>query len=79
MRYETRPLVAWTDPETKTRRSTSRFRASWQDTLEFLSAEIEKVGGNLQRRSCERGGARGRVLLGLRGAGGYGGEELGVK
>lgn len=45
MRYETRPLVAWTDPETKVRRSTSRFRASWQDTLEFLSAEIEKVGG----------------------------------
>jgi hypothetical protein len=45
MRYEIRPLVAWTDPETKNRRSSSRFRANWQDTLEFLSAEIEKVGG----------------------------------
>lgn len=45
MRYEIRPLVAWTDPETKGRRSSGRFRASWQDTLEFLSAEIEKVGG----------------------------------
>ena len=45
MRYEIRPLVAWTDPETKNRRSSSRFRASWQDTLDFLSAEIEKVGG----------------------------------
>lgn len=45
MRYEIRPLVAWTDPETPVRRSTSRFRASWQDTLEFLSAEIGKIGG----------------------------------
>lgn len=45
MRYEIRPLVAWTDPEAKPRRSSSRFRANWQDTLEFLTAEIEKVGG----------------------------------
>jgi hypothetical protein len=45
MRYEIRPLVAWTDPETGNRRSSSRFRASWQDTLEYLSSEIEKVGG----------------------------------
>ena len=45
MRYEIRPLVAWTDPETTQRRSSSRFKASWADTLEFLSAEIEKVGG----------------------------------
>jgi hypothetical protein len=45
MRYEVRPLVAWTDPETKGRRSSSRFRATWQDTLDFLGAEIEKVGG----------------------------------
>lgn len=45
MRYETRPLVAWTDPETTQRRSSSRFKASWADTLDFLSAEIEKVGG----------------------------------
>jgi len=45
VRYEIRPLVAWTDPETASRRSTSRFRASWQDTLDFLSAEIGKIGG----------------------------------
>jgi hypothetical protein len=45
VRYEIRPLVAWTDPETKGRRSSSRFRATWQDTLDFLGAEIEKVGG----------------------------------
>ena len=45
MRYETRPLVAWTDPETPQRRSSSRFKASWADTLDFLSAEIAKVGG----------------------------------
>jgi len=45
MRYEIRPLVAWTDPETRNRKSTSRFRASWQDTLAYLSDEIEKVGG----------------------------------
>ena len=45
MRYDIRPLVAWTDPETPVRRSSSRFKASWADTLEFLSAEISKVGG----------------------------------
>jgi hypothetical protein len=45
MRYETRPLIAWTDPETRDRRSSSRFKASWHATLEFLSGEIEKVGG----------------------------------
>lgn len=45
MRYEIRPLVAWTDPETAERRSSTRFRATWKDTLDFLSAEIEKVGG----------------------------------
>lgn len=45
MKFETRPLVAWTDPETPVRSSSSRFRASWQDTLEYLSTEIEKVGG----------------------------------
>lgn len=45
MRYEIRPLVAWTDPATALRRSSGRFKASWADTLQFLSAEIAKVGG----------------------------------
>ena len=45
MRYDIRPLVAWTDPETPQRRSSSRFKASWADTLDFLSTEIGKVGG----------------------------------
>lgn len=45
MRYQIRPLAAWTDPETKHRRSSGRFRANWQDTLDFLSTEIAKVGG----------------------------------
>lgn len=45
MRYEIRPLVAWTDPETPSRRGSHQFRASWRDTLTFLSDEIEKLNG----------------------------------
>ena len=45
MRYQIRPLVTWTDPVTTERKSSSRFRASWKDTLEFLADEIEKIGG----------------------------------
>src|ERR1700722_1202505 len=45
MRYEIRPLVAWTDPETGVRRAPHLFRASWEDTLALLSYEIEQLGG----------------------------------
>ena len=45
MRYEIRPLVAWTDPETPVRRGSGVFRASWKDTLAFLGDEIEKIDG----------------------------------
>jgi hypothetical protein len=38
VRYEIRPLVAWTDPETKPRQP-SRFTASWQSTLDLLGRE----------------------------------------
>ena len=43
--YKVRPLGQWTDPETKARRSSAAFRASWKETLELLSDEIEKIGG----------------------------------
>lgn len=45
MRYQIRPLGVWTDPETPARRSTSVFRATWQDTLKLLEAEVAKIGG----------------------------------
>jgi hypothetical protein len=45
MRYEMRPLEAWTDPVTPERHNSSRFKATWADTLEFLAAEIAKIGG----------------------------------
>jgi hypothetical protein len=45
MRYEIRPLVAWTDPETSPRRGAHVFRASWRDTLVMLGDEIERIGG----------------------------------
>ncbi|MCW2904123.1 MAG: heat shock protein DnaJ protein [Streptosporangiaceae bacterium] len=45
MKYEIRPLVAWTDPETHVRRGAHLFRASWDDTLALLSYEIEQLGG----------------------------------
>ena len=51
MRYETRPLVAWTDPETPQRRSSSRFKASWADTCHQFESG--------QRHSPFRGDAQG--------------------
>lgn len=46
MRYEMRPLVAWTDAETKPRQRHS-FRASWQNTRDLLSRETEHIGAKL--------------------------------
>lgn len=47
MKYEVRPLVAWTDPETSPRRGSHIFKASWRDTLDLLGVEIDKLGGDL--------------------------------
>ena len=47
MKYEIRPLVAWTDPETSPRRGSHIFKASWRDTLTLLGDEVEKLGGDL--------------------------------
>lgn len=45
MRYEIRPLVAWTDPVTDPRRGSHVFKARWSDTLALLGDEIEKIDG----------------------------------
>jgi hypothetical protein len=45
VRYETRPLGNWTDPETPVRRGAHIFKASWRDTLVLLGDEIERIGG----------------------------------
>lgn len=70
MRYEIRPLGTWTDPVTKNRASSSRFRASWQSTLDLLARETEMLGaplvvmqidvteGDLRRDGMLRAGAK---------------------
>jgi hypothetical protein len=40
MRYEIRPLGAWSDKETNPRRGAHIFKASWSSTLTLLSAEL---------------------------------------
>jgi hypothetical protein len=47
VRYEIRPLPAWTDPVTSNRRGSHTFRASWSDTLDLLGYETEKLGAPL--------------------------------
>jgi hypothetical protein len=47
VRYEIRPLGAWTDPITTTRLSSGTFRASWTATLNLLAYEAEHVGAEL--------------------------------
>lgn len=47
MRYEFRPLPAWTDPVTTERRSSGTFRASWPQTLQMLGYETERLGAQL--------------------------------
>jgi hypothetical protein len=47
VRYEIRPLPAWTDPITPKRRGSHVFRASWSDTLDLLGYETEKLGATL--------------------------------
>lgn len=47
MRYEIRPLGAWLEPKTDTRRGSHTFRAGWQNTLDLLGFEAEKLGADL--------------------------------
>lgn len=47
MRYEIRPLGAWTDPLTENRRSATAFRASWGDTLALLGRETQQLDADL--------------------------------
>ena len=46
MRYEVRPLVAWTDPETRPREPHA-FRSTWQSTLDLLARETAHLGTRL--------------------------------
>ena len=46
MRYEVRPLGAWTDPETRPREPHA-FRATWQSTLDLLARETAYLGTRL--------------------------------
>lgn len=45
-RFIIRPLRDWLDPVTDPRRSASAFRATWDDTLDLLCAEVEWLGGD---------------------------------
>jgi hypothetical protein len=47
VRYEIRPLLAWTDPVTENRRTSATFRAPWSSTLELLERETALLGAEL--------------------------------
>lgn len=47
MRYETRPLGAWTGPVTFDRAPARRFTAAWQSTLDLLAKETDLLGATL--------------------------------
>lgn len=47
MRFEVRPLPAWTDRVTELRRSAATFRATWPTTLKLLERETEHLGAAL--------------------------------
>lgn len=47
MRYEIRPLGAWTDPVTADRSGSGRFKAPWVATLDLLAKETEYLGAQL--------------------------------
>lgn len=47
MRYEIRPLGPWIGPVTEDRRSSARFRARWNTTLDLLGRETELLGAHL--------------------------------
>jgi hypothetical protein len=47
MRFETRPLGRWTDPETAVREGSGRFRADWNATLRLLGYGADQLGASL--------------------------------
>lgn len=46
-RFQIRPLGLWDRPVTNPRAGSGRFRASWDDTIALLVAEVEKLDGDL--------------------------------
>jgi len=44
--YTMRPLGPWTEPVTQNRRGAHVFKASWADTLDLLSRELEHLGAD---------------------------------
>ncbi|SDG95912.1 hypothetical protein [Klenkia brasiliensis] len=44
--WTVRPLPAWPHPSTERRRGPYTFRASWDDTLRDLAAEVALLGGD---------------------------------
>lgn len=42
--WQIEPLGTWDRPQTKHRAPASRFTASWTDTMNLLTSEIEKLG-----------------------------------
>lgn len=46
-RFEIRSLGLWDRPVTNPRASSSRFRASWDDTLRLLLSEVDQLDGSL--------------------------------
>lgn len=47
MRFEIRPLGPWLEAQTAERRSSGRFRATWQSTLDLLAKETDLLGATL--------------------------------
>jgi hypothetical protein len=46
-RFSIRPLGLWDRPTTDPRASSSRFRASWDDTVRLLLNEVDQLDGSL--------------------------------
>ncbi len=46
-RFQIRPLGLWDRPVTDPRAGSGRFRASWDDTIDLLVSEVERLDGDL--------------------------------
>lgn len=46
VKYAFRPLATWPYPATPYRRGASTFRAGWQDTLDLLEYELDRIDGS---------------------------------
>jgi hypothetical protein len=46
-RFQIQPLGLWDRPITDPRASSSRFRASWDDTIRLLLSEVDQLDGSL--------------------------------